>query len=142
MNGDGKRAVKRKVLLVEDYGDAREMYTQYLELSGFEVVEASNGVEALQRAFETHPDIVVMDLSLPVMDGSEATRRLKADRRTAHVPVIALTGYSVAGVLDAARQAGCDTCLTKPCLPDDLVKEVLKALERTALSPSPNDQAT
>jgi two-component system, cell cycle response regulator DivK len=134
MNADEKTAVKRKVLLVEDYGDAREMYTQCLEMSGFEVVEASNGVEALQRAFETNPDIVVMDLSLPLMDGSEATRRLKADRRTARVPVIALTGYSVAGVLDAARQAGCDACLTKPCLPDDLVTEVLTALERAAAS--------
>jgi two-component system, cell cycle response regulator DivK len=136
MNADVKRAAKRKVLLVEDYSDAREMYTQFLELSGFEVVEASNGVEALQRAFETNPDVVVMDLSLPVMDGAEATRRLKADSRTAHVPVIALTGYSVAGVLDAARKAGCNACLTKPCLPEDLVKEVLKALEGTATLPS------
>jgi len=136
MNADEKRAAKRKVLLVEDYPDAREMYTQFLELSGFEVVEASDGVEALQRAFETNPDVVVMDLSLPVMDGAEATKRLKADSRTARVPVIALTGYSVAAVLDAAKQAGCDAFLTKPCLPDDLVKEVLKALERTAASDS------
>ena len=62
------------------------MYTEYLEFSGFEVVEAGNGMEALQRAVEASPDIILMDLSLPVMDGWEATRRLKADQRTARFP--------------------------------------------------------
>src|ERR1700731_4309997 len=70
-----------RVLLVDDYPDAREMYTEYLEFSGFDVVQASNGMEALERAAEDTPDIILMDLSLPVMDGWEATRRLKADAR-------------------------------------------------------------
>jgi two-component system cell cycle response regulator DivK len=79
-----KKAVRPRVLLVDDYADAREMYSEYLEFCGFDVVEAGNGIEALQRAAEEAPDIILMDLSLPVMDGWEATRRLKADERTAH----------------------------------------------------------
>src|SRR5436853_1384595 len=84
---------KPRVLVVDDYPDAREMYGEYLEYSGYEVVQAANGVEALQRAVDDAPDIILMDLSLPVMDGWEATRRLKADARTASIPVVALTGH-------------------------------------------------
>src|SRR4029078_6901479 len=67
-----------RVLLVDDYPDAREMYSEYLQFSGFDVIEAANGMEALQRAADEAPDIILMDLSLPVMDGWEATRRLTA----------------------------------------------------------------
>ena len=126
-------ATRPRVLLVDDYPDAREMYMEYLEFSGFEVVEAANGIEALERAVEAKPDIILMDLSLPVMDGWEATRRLKADRRTAGIPVVALTGHALAGISEGARKAGCDAFVTKPCLPEDLVKEIRKILE---LSPS------
>jgi CheY-like chemotaxis protein len=118
-----------KVLLVDDYPDAREMYSEYLQFSGFEVVEAANGIEALQRAADTAPDIILMDLSLPVMDGWEATRRLKADGRTADIPVVALTGHALAGISEGARQAGCDAFVTKPCLPEDLVREIRKVLD-------------
>jgi len=117
-----------RVLLVDDYPDAREMYTEYLQYSGFEVVEASNGMEALQRAVDATPDIILMDLSLPVMDGWEATRRLKADERTASIPVVALTGHALAGISEGAKNAGCDVFVTKPCLPEDLVKEIRKIL--------------
>jgi CheY-like chemotaxis protein len=117
-----------RVLLVDDYPDAREMYTEYLEYSGFEVVEAGNGMEALQRAVDATPDIILMDLSLPVMDGWEATRRLKADERTASIPVVALTGHALAGISEGAKKAGCDAFVTKPCLPEDLVKEIRKVL--------------
>ncbi len=116
------------VLLVDDYPDAREMYTEYLEFSGFDVVEAGNGMEALQRAVDTVPDIILMDLSLPVMDGWEATRRLKADPRTAAIPVVALTGHALAGISEGAKKAGCDAFVTKPCLPEDLVREIRKIL--------------
>jgi two-component system cell cycle response regulator DivK len=118
-----------RVLVVDDYPDAREMYTEYLEYTGFEVVQASNGMEALKQAVERKPDIILMDLSLPVMDGWEATRRLKADERTAHIPVIALTGHALAGISEGAKKAGCDAFVTKPCLPEDLVKEIRKVLE-------------
>ena len=119
----------RRVLLVDDYPDAREMYSEYLKFSGFDVVEASNGVEALQRAIETSPDIILMDLSLPVMDGWEATRRLKEDPRTAGIPVVALTGHALAGMFEGAKRAGCDAFVTKPCLPEDLVKEIHNVLD-------------
>jgi two-component system cell cycle response regulator DivK len=117
------------VLLVDDYPDAREMYSEYLQYSGFDVIEAGNGIEALQQAIDREPDIILMDLSLPVMDGWEATRRLKADRRTARIPVVALTGHALAGISEGARRAGCDAFVTKPCLPEDLVKEIRKVLE-------------
>lgn len=119
------------VLLVDDYPDAREMYSEYLQYSGFDVIEASNGMEALQQAVDRSPDIILMDLSLPVMDGWEATRRLKADRRTAAIPVVALTGHALAGISEGAHRAGCDAFVTKPCLPEDLVKEIRKVLEQT-----------
>jgi CheY-like chemotaxis protein len=123
-----------RVLLVDDYPDAREMYAEYLDFSGFEVIEASNGMEALQRAADAQPDIVLMDLSLPVMDGWEATRRLKADKRTEHSPVVALTGHALAGISEGAKRAGCDAFVTKPCLPEDLVKEIRKVLDQHAAS--------
>jgi len=125
-----------RVLLVDDYPDAREMYTEYLEFSGFEVVEAGNGMEALQRAIDASPDIILMDLSLPVMDGWEATRRLKADHRTASIPVVALTGHALAGISEGAKKAGCDAFVTKPCLPEDLVREIRKILDRPPSSSS------
>ena len=108
------------------------MYTEYLEFSGFDVVEAGNGMEALQRAVDAAPDIILMDLSLPVMDGWEATRRLKADERTASIPVVALTGHALAGISEGARKAGCDAFVTKPCLPEDLVKEIRRVLDSSA----------
>jgi two-component system, cell cycle response regulator DivK len=122
------------VLLVDDYPDAREMYSEYLQYSGFDVLEAGNGIEALQQAIDREPDIILMDLSLPVMDGWEATRRLNADPRTARIPVVALTGHALAGISEGARRAGCDAFVTKPCLPEDLVKEIRKVLEQPSSS--------
>jgi two-component system cell cycle response regulator DivK len=130
-----KKANKPRVLLVDDYSDAREMYGEYLEYSGYDVIEAANGIEALQRAVDDKPDIILMDLSLPVMDGWEATRRLKADVRTAGIPVVALTGHALAGISDGARQAGCDSFVTKPCLPEDLVLEIKRVLKSAPSSP-------
>ena len=128
------KSPRPRVLLVDDYPDAREMYSEYLEFSGFDVVEAGNGMEALQRAVDTSPDIILMDLSLPVMDGWEATRRLKADPRTKAIPVVALTGHALAGISEGAKQAGCDAFVTKPCLPEDLVREIRKILDRPSSS--------
>jgi CheY-like chemotaxis protein len=131
MKAKGERP---RVLVVDDYPDAREMYAEYLQYSGFDVIEAGNGIEALERAADSAPDIILMDLSLPVMDGWEATRRLKADKATAHIPIVALTGHALAGILEGARKAGCDAFVTKPCLPEDLVKEIQKVLNRPAAS--------
>jgi CheY-like chemotaxis protein len=116
------------ILVVDDYQDAREMYAEYLQFSGFRVAEARNGNEAVERAFALKPDLILMDLSLPGMDGWEATRRLKADDATRNIPIVALTGHALAGASEGARKAGCDSFVTKPCLPDDLVVEVRRML--------------
>jgi CheY-like chemotaxis protein len=125
------------VLVVEDYQDAREMYCAYLQFSGYRVAEATNGLEALEKALELMPDIILMDLALPKVDGWEATKRLKADERTKHIPIVALTGHALSGFADGARAAGCDAFVTKPCLPDALVAEVRRML--AARNPRPGD---
>ncbi|MDE3153553.1 MAG: response regulator [Acidobacteriota bacterium] len=116
------------VLLVDDYPDAREMYSEYLGFAGYDVVEATSGPEAIDKAERLCPDIILMDLSLPGMDGWEATRRLKSGPRTRSIPVVALTGHALSGHFDQARRAGCDAFVTKPCLPDALVAEIQKLL--------------
>jgi CheY-like chemotaxis protein len=121
---------KPLVLVVDDYQDAREMYAEYLSFSGFRVEEASTGAEAIEKAFALQPDVILMDLSLPGMDGWTATRQLKNDDRTKAIPVVALTGHALAGASEGARQAGCDAFVTKPCLPDELVVEVRRMLHR------------
>ena len=80
------------ILVVDDYQDAREMYAEYLQYSGFRVAEAKNGNEAVAQARSLKPDLILMDLSLPGMDGWEATRVLKADEATKKIPIVALTG--------------------------------------------------
>ena len=116
------------VLVVDDFQDNREMYAEFLAYQGFRVIQAANGVEALDQAFSNRPDIIIMDLSLPVMDGWEATRRLKADRRTNDIPVVALTGHAMQGHSKGAIEAGCDSFVAKPCLPDQLVAEIRRML--------------
>ncbi len=119
------------ILLVDDFVDNREMYAEYLAFSGFQVAEAADGHEALAKAFELLPDIILMDLSLPGMDGWEATRRLKQDERTRGIPVIAVTGHVLDGHAEGARGVGCDGFVAKPCLPEALVAEVRRMLERS-----------
>ena len=116
------------VLLVDDFQDNREMYAMYLEHAGLRVVEAGNGHEALDQAFSLLPDLIVMDLSLPGIDGWEATRRLKADERTKKIPVLALTSHALEGYSEGARAAGCDGFVTKPCLPEQLLNEIRRVL--------------
>ena len=116
------------VLVVEDYQDAREMYAAYLQFSGYRVAEATNGLEAIEQANALMPDIILMDLALPKMDGWEATRRLKLQESTRHIPIVALTGHALQGHAEGARQAGCDAFVTKPCLPDALVAEIKRML--------------
>lgn len=112
------------ILVVDDFEDNRAMYAEYLSYSGYRVEQASNGEEAVELTKRLKPDVVVMDLSLPIMDGWEATRRLKADEGTRHIPVIALTGHALAGHSRGAHEAGCDAFLAKPCLPERLVEKV------------------
>ena len=130
MTGATKTREQPLVLVVEDYQDAREMYAAYLQFSGFEVAEAGNGIEAIEKTRALLPDILLMDLALPRMDGWEATRRLKNDELTKHIPIVALTGHALAGHAEGAREAGCDAFVTKPCLPDALVAEIKRLLDQ------------
>ena len=123
------------VLVVDDFQDNREMYAEYLAYCGFRVIEAKNGKEAIEQAFAQSPNVIIMDLSLPVMDGWEATRRLKADGRTKAIPVIALTGHALQGHSKGALDAGCDAFVAKPCLPDQLVLEIKRMLGTSASAP-------
>jgi len=116
------------ILVVEDQEDLRRLYAEQLALSGFEVIEAGNGEDAITHTSSRSPDVVLMDLSLPILDGWEATRRLKADTRTAHIPVVALTAHDGSGELQRATRAGCDWFVPKPCPPDALIAEVRRVL--------------
>lgn len=118
------------VLLVDDFADNRMMYAEILSFAGLRVAEATSGEEGLAGARELLPAAIVMDLSLPRMDGWETTRRLRADPRTRHIPVIALSGLDGGDDLRRAREAGCSAHLVKPCLPDDLVRKVLSVIDR------------
>lgn len=113
------------ILVVDDYADAREMYADYLELCGYRVAQASNGAEALEQANALRPDVILMDMSLPVLDGWEATRRLKADERTRAIPVVALTGHPPEA---QGQSVGCEAYVLKPCLPEELTEQVQRVL--------------
>jgi DNA-binding response OmpR family regulator len=121
---------RRLALIVEDDRDTREMYARYMSLRGFNVATASDGLAALNTAHVLHPDVIVMDLSLPHLDGLEAARRLKRDPRTQHIPVIACTGRVSGGSAEHALDAGIDVYVTKPCLPRELLAEVRRVLSR------------
>jgi CheY-like chemotaxis protein len=123
-------SVEPLVLVVDDYDDAREMYAESLLVSGFRVAQAADGAQAVELALSLSPDVILMDLSLPGVDGWEATRQLKADARTRHIPVVALTGHALTSALDAARAAGCDRFVVKPALPDVVIAEVRRAMSR------------
>jgi two-component system cell cycle response regulator DivK len=117
------------VLLAEDFEDARELYRDYLEFSGFSVLTANNGREAIEQAVSVQPDIILMDASMPVLDGWQATRELKANPVTKHIPVLALTAHAFDDARREAKEVGCDGFVTKPCLPDDLVTRIRAVLE-------------
>jgi CheY-like chemotaxis protein len=118
------------VLIAEDNVDHRYLYARQFHVAGFRVATALDGEMAYQRAVELRPDVVVMDLSLPRVDGWEATRRIKRDLRTRHVPVIACTAHAFGSAVERALDAGCDAYVAKPCLPEDLLHEVRSLLAR------------
>ncbi len=121
------------ILLVDDLDDNRMMYAEYLFRMGYLVVQAADGAQALALARATPPDVVVMDLSLPVLDGWSAIRQLKADEATRAIPIIALSGHSMLRHMQRAREAGCNAVLLKPCLPSALLAVVRDML---ALAPA------
>ena len=117
-----------KILLVEDNEMNRDMLTRRLERKGFEVIIAVDGQAGIDMASSANADIILMDLSLPVIDGWEATRRLKADAATESIPVIALTAHAMAGDEQKALEAGCDDYDTKPVNLNRLLGKIDKLL--------------
>lgn len=121
-----------KILLVEDNEMNRDMLSRRLSRRGHEVVAANDGASALAMVRSQEPDVVLMDMSLPVMDGWEATRRMKADGATAAIPVIALTAHAMADDRERALAAGCDDFDTKPVDIERLIAKIDAALARSA----------
>ena len=121
-------SVEPLVLIVDDYADSREMCAEYLGVCGFRVEQAADGAEALRKAAGMMPDAILMDVTLPDIDGMEVTRRLKKDERTAGIRVIALTGHGGGEAQSDARAAGCDSFLVKPCPPDAMVQEIRRLI--------------
>ena len=116
------------VLIVDDYAEGREVCAEYLAFRGYRVATAEDGVEALDKTRELLPDVILMDLSLPRLDGWEASRQLKSDERTRHIPIIALTAHALQSARERAVEAGCSSVVTKPCPPRDLEAEVRRQL--------------
>ena len=119
-----------KILLVEDNELNRDMLSRRLLRKGFEVVIAEDGALGVARATSESPALILMDMSLPVIDGWEATRRLKADATTAHIPIIALTAHAMSEDRDKAMAAGCDDYDTKPIDLDRLLAKIAGLLEK------------
>ena len=116
----------KTVLLVEDNEDNRTVYRTILEHFGYQVIEARNGEDGVRMAREDHPDLILMDISIPIIDGWEATRILKGDPATSDIPIIALTAHALATDRAKATEVGCDGYLAKPCEPRRVVAEVEK----------------
>ena len=114
------------ILVVEDSEEQYDLVADILAAKGFEVIGAQNGIDAVDTAVKLLPDLIVMDLSLPIMGGCEAAKLLKSDERTKDIPIVALTGNH--NYMEMARQAGCDAFLTKPCPPERLLSEIAQHL--------------
>lgn len=121
---------QRTVLVVDDAVDTREMYGSYLGYRGYGVFTAPDGDAAVQMALAHLPDVIVMDLAMPRLNGISAVHRLKQDPRTRNIAVIILTGYAFRAIQQGALEAGADVFLTKPCLPEDLERHVQNLLGR------------
>jgi two-component system, cell cycle response regulator DivK len=120
--------MSKTVLLVEDNEDNQEIYRIILTHHGFSVLQAWDGERGVQMARFHCPDLILMDLTMPVIDGLEATRILKADPATAGIPIIALTAHGEAGDREAAEEAGCVSFLAKPVAPNHVAVEVRRVL--------------
>jgi two-component system cell cycle response regulator DivK len=120
--------MSKRILVVEDQEDNRRILRDLLKSADYEIMEAENGEEALTAAAKQRPDLILMDIQLPIMDGCEATRRIKADPRLTHVPVIAVTSYALSGDQAKARAAGCDDFVPKPYSPRQLLAKIRQLL--------------
>jgi two-component system cell cycle response regulator DivK len=120
-----------RILVAEDDADNRRIVVKVLTVEGYETLEAADGRSAVAVAKRERPDLIVMDLAMPGMDGWEASRRLKADPQTADIPIIALTAFAMRGDEERAREAGCDAYLSKPCRPQTIRDVVRQFVARS-----------
>ena len=120
--------MNQRILVVEDHEDNRRIMRDLLIAAGFGVIEAVDGKEGLSMAATEYPNLILMDLQLPVLDGLEATRRIKSDPATSHIPVIAVTSYAMSGDNQNAFAAGCDAYFAKPVSPRALLAKIREYL--------------
>jgi two-component system cell cycle response regulator DivK len=118
----------KRILVVEDQEDNRAILRDLLSAAGYVYLEATNGADGIAAAGRERPDLILMDIQLPVVDGYEATRRIKADPALSGIPVIAVTSYALSGDEAKARAAGCDDYVTKPFSPRQLLAKVREFL--------------
>jgi two-component system cell cycle response regulator DivK len=123
--------MSRRILVVEDQKDNRQILRDLLGTAGYDLIEAENGEEALAIIAKQRPDLVLMDIQLPVMDGYEATRRIKADPQLKAIPIIVVTSYALEGDEAKARAAGCDAYVSKPFSTRQLLAKVREFLPLT-----------
>ncbi len=120
--------MSKRILMVEDTEDNRQILRDLFASTGYELLEAQDGAAGLAMASKHKPDIILMDIQLPVIDGYEVTRRIKADPALRHIPVIAVTSYALSGDDAKARAAGCDAYIAKPFSPRALLAKVHELL--------------
>jgi two-component system cell cycle response regulator DivK len=120
----------RTILVVEDQEDNRQILRDLLGSAGFRIVEAHDGVQALTVARSERPDLILMDIQLPIVDGYEATRGIKRDPELKHIPVIAVTSYALSGDEQRARDAGCDAYVAKPYSTRHLLAKITRFFEQ------------
>ncbi|HWP56940.1 MAG TPA: response regulator [Candidatus Acidoferrales bacterium] len=119
--------VRKKVLVVDDTEWNRDLIVQLLE-DDYEVLQAVDGADAVEKAAQERPDLILMDLGMPVMDGWEATRKIKANDALKHIPIIAVTSHAMVGDEIQAREAGCDDYLPKPIDENELLRKIKRFL--------------
>ena len=120
--------MKKRILVVEDQEDNRQILRDLLATTDYEVMEAENGEEALAAVAKDRPDLILMDIQLPILDGYEATRRIKADPALNSIPIIAVTSYALSGDEEKARAAGCNDFVPKPYSPRQLLAKIRQYL--------------
>jgi two-component system cell cycle response regulator DivK len=120
--------MSKKILVVEDTEDNRQILRDLLSMAGYDLIEAHDGAEGVAKAAEHKPDLILMDIQMPVMDGYEATRRIKADPGMKGIPVIAVTSYALSGDEEKTRAAGCDGYIAKPFSPRQMLAKVREVL--------------
>jgi two-component system cell cycle response regulator DivK len=114
----------RRILVVEDQEDNRQILRDLLASAGYEMIEAEDGEQALVEVVRQRPDLILMDIQLPLLDGYEATRRIKADPSLKAIPIIVVTSYALSGDEEKARAAGCDAYVAKPYSPRALLAKI------------------